>query len=81
MYADNSFKLTKSKRISTRRDSIIGNNKNPHPPAHDIIKETSFNENFHQYLLNSTLHGLRYVGETNISIFERYSSLSIKSNT
>lgn len=30
------------------------------------------NENFRQYLLNSTLHGLRYVGETQISVFERY---------
>lgn len=28
-------------------------------------------ENMHQYLLNSTLHGLRYVGENQISKFER----------
>lgn len=29
-------------------------------------------ENLHQYLLNSTLHGLRYVGERHISPFERF---------
>lgn len=28
-------------------------------------------ENFRQYLLNSTLHGLRYVGDVKITIFER----------
>lgn len=29
-------------------------------------------ENTNQYLVNSTLHGLRYVGDRNISYFERY---------
>lgn len=29
-------------------------------------------ENVEQYLLNSTLHGLRYVGDRKISYFERY---------
>lgn len=73
MYADtdNTLKITKSKRTNIQRDQIVGQQNNLPPSQHDIIKETSFNENFHQYLLNSTLHGLRYVGETNISIFER----------
>lgn len=30
------------------------------------------NENVEQYLLDSTLHGLRYVGNRKISYFERY---------
>lgn len=29
------------------------------------------NENVEQYLVNSTLHGLRYVGNRKISYFER----------
>lgn len=28
-------------------------------------------ENFNQYLLNTTLHGLRYVGDKSITVFER----------
>lgn len=28
-------------------------------------------ENFNQYLMNSTLHGLRYVGDRSITHFER----------
>lgn len=35
-------------------------------------KESSCQENLRQYLLNSTLHGLRYVGERQISTFERF---------
>lgn len=35
-------------------------------------KRSSCQENLHQYLLNSTLHGLRYVGERQISPFERF---------
>lgn len=34
-------------------------------------RNSACEENFHQYLLNSTLHGLRYVGERQISVFER----------
>lgn len=42
-------------------------------------KTITCSENFRQYLLNSTLHGLRYVGETQISVFERYECiLSLK---
>lgn len=37
----------------------------------DGDKAITCSENFRQYLLNSTLHGLRYVGETQISVFER----------
>lgn len=33
------------------------------------------NENVEQYLVNSTLHGLRYVGDRKISYFERYESV------
>lgn len=29
-------------------------------------------ENFNQYLVNTTLHGLRYVGDRSITRFERY---------
>lgn len=29
-------------------------------------------ENFNQYLVNTTLHGLRYVGDRSITLFERY---------
>lgn len=28
-------------------------------------------ENFRQYLINTTLHGLKYVGDNTISFFER----------
>lgn len=28
-------------------------------------------ENFNQYLINTTLHGLRYVGDRSITLFER----------
>lgn len=29
-------------------------------------------ESFHQYLRNSTLHGLRYIGDRSLSFFERF---------
>lgn len=32
-------------------------------------------ENFNQYLVNTTLHGLRYVGDRSITPFERYFTL------
>lgn len=31
----------------------------------------SCRESFHQYLKNSTLHGLRYVGDQSLTLFER----------
>lgn len=31
----------------------------------------SLKENFNQYLINSTLHGLKYVGDRTITRFER----------
>lgn len=34
-------------------------------------RRSACQENLRQYLLNSTLHGLRYVGERQISLFER----------
>lgn len=39
--------------------------------THEEDQRFSCGENVRQYLLNSTLHGLRYVGETHITIFER----------
>lgn len=33
--------------------------------------EITCRESFHQYLLNSTLHGLKYVGDRSLSLFER----------
>lgn len=33
--------------------------------------QTACEENLRQYLMNSTLHGLRYVGTANITLFER----------
>ncbi|KAM3963999.1 pickpocket protein 28 [Aphomia sociella] len=35
-------------------------------------KMKSFNKNFREYLLTSTLHGLRYIGERNLTWFERF---------
>lgn len=40
--------------------------------ANDGSKRSSCSENLHQYLLNSSLHGLRYVGEISITYFERF---------
>ncbi|XP_031626136.1 pickpocket protein 28-like [Contarinia nasturtii] len=40
------------------------------PPKKSIFK--TLQENFIQYLLNSTLHGLKYVGDRKISHFERF---------
>jgi predicted YcjX-like family ATPase len=39
--------------------------------AADEVKATSMAENFQDYLLNSTLHGLRYIGMGRLSNFER----------
>lgn len=35
-------------------------------------EHVSCRENFDKYLLNSTLHGLKYVGDSQLSLFERY---------
>lgn len=34
-------------------------------------------DSFHQYLMNSSLHGLKYVGDRMITRFERYANLSL----
>ncbi|GAB0088073.1 Pickpocket protein 28 [Sergentomyia squamirostris] len=34
-------------------------------------EESTITDNFHEYLMNSTLHGLKYIGDKNITIFER----------
>jgi hypothetical protein len=36
-----------------------------------LAKSGSMTENFQDYLLNSTLHGLRYIGTSRLSILER----------
>lgn len=35
----------------------------------------SLNENFNQYLINTTLHGLKYIGDRTITWFERWVQL------
>lgn len=46
------------------------------PNLHRPHKKTAifklFRKNLHQYLINSTLHGLKYVGDRTITRFERY---------
>lgn len=44
------------------------------PTIDDEVKKTfriTCQENFNQYLVNTTLHGLRYVGDRTITVFER----------
>lgn len=41
----------------------------------DDVKKTlriTCQENFHEYLVNSTLHGLRYAGDRSLTPFERW---------
>lgn len=66
------------RRIFTKTDSAkklypadAGDRKSAGDDVPDGHERTSISENIRQYLLNSTLHGLRYVGETKISLFER----------
>lgn len=45
------------------------------PTIDDEVKKTfriTCRENFNQYLVNTTLHGLRYVGDRKITVFERW---------
>lgn len=63
--------------IASARKSISsqGSKKKAKPSFDDTVameKDSSCQENLRQYLLNSTLHGLRYVGERQISTFERF---------
>lgn len=37
----------------------------------------SFIVNFYQYLQDSTLHGLKYIGNTKISLLERYDFITV----
>lgn len=57
---------------NTSSDSIKPNK--PNLSSNDIEDEPSVNcfNNIKQYLMNSTLHGLRYVGDAKLSIFERF---------
>lgn len=56
-----SSSTTSTTSINSNSD-IISNNSN----------SNSSTNNLRQYLLNSTLHGLRYVGDVTITIFERF---------
>lgn len=52
------------------------------PTIDDEVKKTfrlTCQENFNQYLVNTTLHGLRYVGDRSITLFERWTSLGFPS--
>lgn len=59
--------------------------KNSHPSADKSVENKQLasgesvgcGENVREYLLNSTLHGLRYIGDTQISVFERYREIII----
>lgn len=57
--------------------SLFLKNDNNYPANQNEIEESPKSlsgcmENINQYLINSTLHGLRYVGDRNISICERF---------
>lgn len=73
MILGNSEKMVRPRRFSAKPGHQLDKEQIAANKRYDaVVEDTSCNENFHQYLLNSTLHGLRYVGETNISIFERF---------
>ncbi|XP_013189656.2 pickpocket protein 28 [Amyelois transitella] len=41
------------------------------PPRHEVYDMKSFGNDVREYLLTSTLHGLRYIGEKKLTWFER----------
>lgn len=46
----------------------------------DEVKEAvtvTCRENFYQYLMSTTLHGLRYIGDQTLTALERYNSLQL----
>ncbi|XP_061382293.1 pickpocket protein 28-like isoform X1 [Danaus plexippus] len=49
-----------------------GRSKSEQKPARQLSYFESFVQDFRQYLLTSTLHGLRYVGEKKLTWFERF---------
>ncbi|XP_037040267.1 pickpocket protein 28 [Bradysia coprophila] len=65
--------IANGKKSFSRKGSLNDNKAKRSDDDDDLAmeKRSSCQENLHQYLLNSTLHGLRYVGERQISPFER----------
>lgn len=58
--------------LMVRHRKMRGGNYNaPSPNFENIDDSINCSDNVQQYMLNSTLHGLRYVGDPKISIFER----------
>lgn len=39
--------------------------------AKETFKKRTCNQNIHEYLNNSSLHGLKYIGDSKITLFER----------
>jgi hypothetical protein len=60
----------------TENEGAFGRRRKSTGPQKDLdnqnIDETTFWENFQAYLLNSTLHGLKYIGTVGLSAIERY---------
>lgn len=50
-------------RNQSQQDSLLNENKRSYLGI--------FKENIHQYALNSSLHGLKYIGDRTITRFER----------
>lgn len=82
MYSVNAFNSQpfRSKIFQPEKNYSIDRKKkeNPEHSVLSIDSETkkrvalTCQENFNQYLINTTLHGLRYVGDRSITLFERY---------
>lgn len=70
---------TQNSTVQNRKDRLNSNLKK----FEQEIKNSgrvSCRENFNDYLYNSTLHGLRYVGDRTISRFERLVDLLLRLN-
>lgn len=57
-------------RPKKKIDLNLNGNHNNGDETKNTVRE-SCRECFHQYLKNSTLHGLRYVGDQSLTLFER----------
>lgn len=66
-------KTNKSGKLSSKNqlNRLQGNNKTEQKIEEYLKENVTWKDTFRQYLLNSTLHGLRYVGEAKITFFER----------
>lgn len=54
-----------------RRRRALWENKPKNDSVTNSVTRLTCQENFNQYLVNTTLHGLRYVGDRSITLFER----------